>query len=190
MELATAVQQYGYPVVFVGSVLEGETVLTLAGLAAHRGYLSLQWVIAIAALGGFLGDQLYFALGRRYGARLLDRYPRLALPMSRATSILERHNAWLIIAMRFMYGLRTAGPLAVGMSRIGWLQFAALNALGAVLWAPLFVGAGYLLGDVLERLLGDLKAIEHWLFAGLVVVGVALWLAGRRRERFTQSRTR
>jgi membrane protein DedA with SNARE-associated domain len=181
MDLGGAVQQYGYPVLFVGSLLEGETVLALAGLAAHRGYLSLPWVMAIAAAGGFLGDQLYFVLGRRFGARLLRRYPRLAPPIGRTTALLERHDSWLIIAMRFMYGLRTAGPLAVGMSRIGWLRFASLNVLGALLWAPVFVGVGYLLGDVLERLLGDLKRIEHWVFAGLAIIGIVLWLAGRRR---------
>lgn len=182
MDLGGAVQQYGYPVVFVGSLLEGETVLGLAGLAAHRGYLSLQWVMAIAAFGGFLGDQLYFLLGRRFGARLLRRYPRLVPTVDRTTALLERHDTWLIIAMRFMYGLRTAGPLAVGMSRVGWLRFASLTLVGSLIWAPLFVGAGYVLGDVLERLLGDLQRIEHWLFAALALIGIALWLISRRRK--------
>lgn len=181
MDLASAVQQYGYPAVFAGSLLEGETVLALAGLAAHRGYLALHWVVALGALGGFLGDQIYFALGRRYGERLVERWPRLAAPLARAAPLVERHGAWLVVGVRFMYGLRIAGPVALGMSRIGWLRFAGFNLLGAALWAPLFAGAGYLLGDALEGVLGDFKRIEHWVFAALAVLGLAAWLALRRR---------
>lgn len=190
MDLAVAVQHYGYPAVFLGSLLEGETVLALGGLAAHRGYLSLPWVIAIAAAGGFLGDQIFFVLGRRYGARLLARYPRLAPGIARADALLERYDAGLIIGMRFIYGLRMSGALAIGMSRIHWLRFAVLNLVGALLWAPLVAGAGYLFGDVLERLLGDLERIEHWAFAAVALIGIGLWLAGRRRERLKRSHMR
>jgi membrane protein DedA with SNARE-associated domain len=180
VDLGAAIQQYGYPVVFVGSLLEGETVLALGGLAAHRGYLDLPWVIACAAAGGFLGDQAFFALGRLYGERLVERHPRLAPAVGRARALLEGYDAWVVIGVRFMYGLRTAGPFAMGMTRIGWLRFSGLNLVGALLWAPLFVAAGYLFGEVLERLLGNLKRFEHWLFAALVAAGLAFWLAHRR----------
>ena len=53
----------------VGSVLEGETLLVLAGLAARRGYLSLQWVVVVAATGAFIGDQICFFVGRRLNPR-------------------------------------------------------------------------------------------------------------------------
>jgi membrane protein DedA with SNARE-associated domain len=88
MDLAVAVQHCGYPAVFLGSL--------------HRGYLSLPWVIAVAAAGGFLGDQFAFIAGRRYGGRLMARYPRLAPGIERADALLERYDAGLIIAMRFI----------------------------------------------------------------------------------------
>jgi membrane protein DedA with SNARE-associated domain len=49
MDLASLIQNWGYPAVFAGSLIEGETILALAALAAHRGYLALPWVIAAAA---------------------------------------------------------------------------------------------------------------------------------------------
>ena len=82
-----------------------------------------------------------------------------------------------------MYGLRIAGLIALGMSRIGWLRFAGLNLVGALLWAPLFVAAGYMLGAALELLMDDLERIEHWIFIALVMIGITTWLACRRRER-------
>jgi membrane protein DedA with SNARE-associated domain len=90
-----------------------------------------------------------------------------------------------VIGVRFMYGLRIAGPVALGMRRIGWLRFAGFNFLGAALWAPLFVGLGYLFGDALERVLGELHRIEHSAFAILTLAGVAAWLGVRRYRRGT-----
>src|SRR5688572_910679 len=106
MDLAALIQQYGYAAVFVGSVLEGETLLALAGVAAHRGYLSLHWVMAVAAAGAFLGDQLCFLIGRRFGGLVLARWPRFEAPIARADALLARRGAVLVIGLRFMYGLR------------------------------------------------------------------------------------
>ena len=82
MDVATLVHSYGYAAVFVGSFLEGETVAALGGLAAHRGYLALPWVIAIAAAGGFLSDQVFFGVGRLGGVRVVARSPICALASS------------------------------------------------------------------------------------------------------------
>jgi membrane protein DedA with SNARE-associated domain len=187
MDLAAFVQTYGYAAVFLGSFLEGETVLALGGLAAHRGYLALPWVIAIAAAGGFLGDQVYFGIGRLGGARLVARFPNLRPGVERATRLLHRYAVPLIIGIRFTYGLRIVGPMAIGMSGVHWLRFALLNFVGAVLWALVVVGIGYVLGDTLTWLLGDLTRIEKWAFAALLAVGIALaavlQVRGRRKAR-------
>ena len=187
MDLAALVHTYGYATVFVGSFLEGETVLALGGLAANRGYLALPWVIAIAAAGGFLGDQVYFGIGRLGGARLVARFPNLRPGVERATRLLHRYAVPLIIGIRFTYGLRIVGPMAIGMSGVHWLRFALLNFVGAVLWALVVVGIGYVLGDTLTWLLGDLTRIEKWAFAALLAVGIALaavlQVRGRRKAR-------
>ena len=183
MDLAAAIEQYGYVAVFVGSVLEGETLLVLAGLAAQRGYLSLEWVIAVAAAGAFLGDQLCFITGRWFGGRVLARWPRLEPSIARADALLERRGGVIVVGLRFIYGLRTAGVLAIGMSRMNWLHFASLNLLGVLLWAPIVAGAGYLLGNAVEPLLKHLRLAEYYVFAAVILVGVTVWLLRRRRKR-------
>src|SRR5258706_12995342 len=75
MDLPALIDSYGYATVLAGAFLEGETILALAGLAAYRGYLDIGVVIALAMTAGFLGDQFYFFLGRRHGARILARFP-------------------------------------------------------------------------------------------------------------------
>lgn len=83
--------------------------------------------------------------------------------------------------MRFTYGLRLAGVLAVGMSRMSWWRFASLDLLGALLWAPLIAGAGYLLAGAVEGLLTDLKHVEYVVLAALVIVVIGFTLVRRRR---------
>jgi membrane protein DedA with SNARE-associated domain len=184
MDLASLIQNWGYPAVFAGTLIEGETILALAAVAAHQGYLSLPWVIAAAAAGGFLGDQIYFLVGRFGGDRVLARWPRLRPGAERVRQLLERYDTPLILGVRFLYGLRTVGPIAIGMSRVPWLRFATFNLVGAIAWAGLVAGLGYALGEALTRLLGDLKHIEEWVFGGVLVVGVATiaWLRRRGRR--------
>jgi len=43
MDLQSFIENYGYAAILIGTFLEGETILVLAGLAAHQGYLVLPW---------------------------------------------------------------------------------------------------------------------------------------------------
>ena len=64
--LESLIDTYGYIAIFIGTLLEGETVLVLGGFAAFRGYLSLPYVILTAFIGSMLGDQFFFYLGRTH----------------------------------------------------------------------------------------------------------------------------
>jgi membrane protein DedA with SNARE-associated domain len=183
MDLAQLVQEWGYPVVFVGTLLEGETVLLLAGFAAHSGYLELDWVIATAAAGGLLGEQIWFLVGRRHGEQLLARFPRLRPKAERMRALLARYNLPVILSLRFLYGLRTVGPIAIGMSPVPWTRFAALDFVAALVWATAVACVGYVFGSGLEMWLGGLKRIEHLLALLLVAGGLVLWWMRMRTSR-------
>jgi membrane protein DedA with SNARE-associated domain len=182
MDIAALISQYGYLTLFVGALLEGETVLILAGFAAHQGYLQLHWVVLIALIGGFLGDQFYFWLGRRHGGWVLSAYPRLVPVFKRADVLIDRYHEVLIVGIRFLYGLRTVGPMALGMSAVLAWRFIVFNLLGAVIWAITIGGAGYLFGNALELFMQDVKKIEQTLLIVLVLAGLAIW--GWRRYKF------
>jgi membrane protein DedA with SNARE-associated domain len=164
------IEKYGYLATFVGTLAEGESLLILCGLAAHRGYLALPFVIAVGAVGGALGDIGFFLLGRYYGARLLARYPRYAPAADRVRGMIERFPVATIVGVRFMYGLRTAGPAVIGTTRVSLPLFVALNAVGAIVWSACWAGAGYLVGKAAEELLGDLARIEREVFGGALIV--------------------
>jgi membrane protein DedA with SNARE-associated domain len=174
--------EYGYWAVLGGTLLEGEVVLLLAGFAAQQGVLYLPAVIAVAFCGGVIGDEGFYFLGRSYGSALLSRWPSLQAPAARVTSLLQLHHSWVIVGVRFAYGLRIAGPIVIGASGIPILRFLSFNMIGAAIWAPLVAGAGYLFGESIAWLVPRLGAFEA---VGLVVIatiaaGVA-WMKARRR---------
>lgn len=90
MSLKELIAAYGYYAVFLGSITEGETVLVLGGIAAHRGYLDLLGVMAAAFTGGWLGDLTYFFFGRRHGNAFLARFPALRPRASKVRRPIEQ----------------------------------------------------------------------------------------------------
>lgn len=175
---------HGYLLLALGCLLEGESVLVLAGFAAHRGWLDPVAVVAIAALAGFTGDQALFWLGRRHGARVLARWPAAAANSARVQALLARWRDGVVVGVRFAYGLRLAGPFLLGLSDLGAWRFAALNALGACVWALLFGTLGWFFGDAAEALLGDLHRWEGGLFVALAALLVLAWFVRRWRAPF------
>lgn len=173
VDIVALIQDYGYPVVAVGTFLEGEAVLLAAGFSAHRGYLSLPIVIGIATLASFCGDQLYFFLGRRYGESIIARFPGMRRSADRMQAMVVRYKTPIVLAIRFLYGLRIAGPLAIGMSNaVHWRTFVALNLIGALVWACIVAGIGYLFANAIEIVLKDLRKYE--LLIGIALVAAVL----------------
>jgi membrane protein DedA with SNARE-associated domain len=177
MDLSELIEAYGYWVVLAGTLLEGETVLLLAGYAAYSGLLELHWVIGVAIFGSFMGDQLWFYLGRTRGQSFLAKYPSYAAPAARAQALLDKYHTPIILALRFLYGLRTVLPFVIGMSsRITALRFQVLNFLGAVLWASSGAVAGYLFGNAIEVILGNIHRYEKFILASMAIAGLSYWL--------------
>ncbi|EAO1485843.1 DedA family protein [Salmonella enterica] len=183
MDINTLITHYGYAALVIGSMAEGETVTLLGGVAAHQGLLKFPVVAAAVALGGMMGDQLLYLLGRCYGGKILRRFPRYHTKIRRAQKMIQRHPYLFVIGTRFMYGFRVVGPLLIGASRLPPKIFLPLNIVGALIWALLFTTLGYLGGEVIAPWLHDLdQHLRHgvWLILAIVlVVGVRWWLKRR-----------
>jgi membrane protein DedA with SNARE-associated domain len=183
MTLVTLIETHGYWVLAIGCLLEGETVLVLAGFAAHRGYLDPFVVFGLATTMGFFGDQFYFWLGRHHGPAVLARWPSVARQSGQLDKLLLRYHAGVIIGIRFAYGLRIAGPVLMGMSLISAYRFVFFNALGALLWAALIGSLGWVFGHAAEVALGDIRNLEFWLLLAVGGLGLLIWWFRKWRAR-------
>jgi membrane protein DedA with SNARE-associated domain len=173
--LEILIQHYGYLAIVVGTFFEGEAVLLLGGFAAHRGYLDLTGVMAAAFAGSLVGDWLYFEIGRRKGMAFLERRPAWQKSLARVLAMVHTHQTLLVLSFRFVYGIRTVTPFALGASGVSRARFVPLNLVSAALWASSFGALGYVLGNTIEVVLGDVRRYERVAFAAIVIAGLALW---------------
>ena len=173
---------YGYPILFLGTLLEGETPLLIASFLAHRGYLKLPWVIAVAFAGTLSADQFFFYLGRLNGESILKRRPKWREKIEKASSLLDKYHTLIMFGFRFVYGFRTLTPFVIGMSGFSPVRFLLLNTIGAILWSTTFAYAGYALGEAVEIILGDVKRFELWIVGCIAAVAVVLWFLHRRKK--------
>ncbi|WP_243358388.1 VTT domain-containing protein [Fundidesulfovibrio terrae] len=136
----------------VTTALPSDTVLFAVGALAARGAdLSLWWTLMLMMLAAFLGDSLNFACGRYLGAHFFAsrRIPFIsAESLAKAHDYYERHGGATIVASRFVPVLRAFAPLVGGIVRMEWREFLKYNAIGKLLWTPLYLFGGYFFGQI------------------------------------------
>lgn len=176
MSLAALLEHYGYLAVFVGTFVEGESMLLLGGYAAHMGYLTLPWVLATAYVAAVASDQLYFRVGRRFGHQLLARRPRLRSKVAIALAIVERHSTLAVFATRFLWGFRIALPVAIGMSSMPARRYLALNLVAGALWSAVIGSIGFASARLLSYVIADLYRYEVPIIVALVLLALAVVL--------------
>ena len=188
MDINHLISQYGYAALIIGSMAEGETITLLGGVAAHQGLLKFPLVVISVALGGMIGDQVLYLLGRKFGGRLLKRFSHHQARIRKAQRLINSRPKLFVIGTRFMYGFRVIGPLLIGASGLPPKIFLPLNILGALIWALLFTTLGYLGGEAIGPWLHHLdKHLKHiiWLALAVALVVALRWWFKRREKRST-----
>ena len=189
--LTDALATYGYWAIFVliaiesaGIPVPGETMLLAASVYAgttHQLHLAL--IVAAAAAGAIVGDNVGFVLGREGGERLLRRYGHLVRLNERRLKVgrylFLRHGGKVVFWGRFVAVLRMWAAFLAGTNRMPWTRFLVYNAAGGAAWATLYGVGGYMLGsDVLDQG-GPVRILTLGL---ALVVGIAVPLMLHRYE--------
>jgi membrane protein DedA with SNARE-associated domain len=124
-----------YLAVFVAAAVEGEVILVSASILVSLGQLGALGVFVAAALGGSVGDQFFFYALRSRLRPWLNRFPRLARRGDEAAASIEQHATAMILACRFLPGLRIAIPTACAYAGISAVRFTVFNLVGSLAWA-------------------------------------------------------
>jgi membrane-associated protein len=161
-------------------VVPSETAVITAGVVAAQGDLSIGVVLAAAAVGAFLGDNLTYWIGRRFGHRAAGRFLRGEKgrrALTWATNTLDERGGLLIVVARFIPGGRIATMLAAGTVGYPWLRrFVPYDAVAATFWACYAGLLGYFGGKAFQN--STWKAL---LVAFVIAGGIALAIEGMRR---------
>lgn len=165
---------YGYLVVLLGTVLEGDATLLTASFLARRGYLSFLSVICLAGFATIAANQMYFEFARRSGPAILNAYPAAARRVGRIYGWLPRYGGPLVIASRFLLGFRTLVPMVCGASGMNRWRFLAWNVSGAALWLASIGSAGYLGAHALTVFIDGIERHDVAVAAGIAIAAVSV----------------
>lgn len=157
------IKEYGYVILFIWSILEGEMGLIMGGILSHTGHMSLPIAIFVAGLGGFAGDQIYFYIGRYNKKYIYKKLRNQRRKFAIAHILLKKHGWPIIFMQRYLYGLRTVIPMSIGLTRYSGGKFAIINLLSAWIWAAVTITPAYILGDEILNILE--YASQYWYFA-------------------------
>lgn len=168
---------------WLGLVVPGEPVVLLLSAMLDSAPGALVLFLAVA-LGGSLGDQLGYLVGRRSGGRLRDSavIRRLGVDgWDRAVEALERRGAQAVFLTRLVPVLRCLTPTAAGVAGVPYRSFLAASLLGSLLWSAVYVGVGSLVRATLDTVRQYLGATGWVLLFALVVVVTIVAIARFRR---------
>jgi len=188
--------RYGYWVIFLGVMLEnaglplpGETVLLFGGFLAFQGKVRMPAVVGAAIAGATLGDSLGFLIGRYGGTALVEgtvrRYGWLRARYDAAHQLFLRYGHWAVFTARFIAGLRVFSGILAGVLLMPYPRFLFFNFTGAVCWAFVIGGAGFMFGSSWERVASFLAQVDRAVLVialGLAAaVTVLHWMRVRKR---------
>ena len=160
MNLASWHDQMAYLAVFIAAIIEGEVVFVAASVLVGLGQLDFWGVFLAAALGGSAGDQFYFYALRGRLRRWLERFPTLQKKQEQVAFFVKKNTTGVILASRFLPGLRMAIPVACAHADVSPIRFSIFSLISSAGWAAAI-----------------LLVVTHYGPASLVYFGVNVWWA-------------
>jgi len=189
--IITLIREYGVGIVFLNVLVEQlgapipayPVMVVAAAIQGQGGVLSQQgWLVAVAVAAALLADSVWFALGRRYGRRVLARLCRISLSpdscVQNTESLYARWGAKSLVIAKFVPGFASIASALAGAVGTRAGRFLWFDGLGALLWVGSAALLGGLFSSAVEDLLDVLAQLGFW---GLLLVAAALALFVARR---------
>jgi len=175
--------KFGYPALFLGCLLEGESVLIAAGFLARSGYLDLNLVMLIALAATYTADVTIYFLGRKKGEGIISKFPVARTYYPKVKTLFDRYGIWAIFITRYLYGLRLATAGFLGLMKMRRRKYLPFAFLSCTIWAILIGSLGYVFGASLEALIGQIKHYEKIVVVLIIVAGMGILLIRRVRSK-------
>ncbi|MFZ9708109.1 MAG: DedA family protein [Steroidobacteraceae bacterium] len=133
--------------------LPGDSLLFAVGTLAAidtSGNLDASTAAALLVVAAILGNSCNYAIGKFIGPPAFSgRYRLLKVDYLRQTeAYFAKHGGKTVVLSRFLPILRTFAPFVAGVARMHYGRFQTYNVLGACSWVSLFLGGGYLFGNI------------------------------------------
>ena len=164
------IQDWGYVALFLYSFGGGFVGLIFAGVLSYAGDLNIYVSIIVAGISNFLGDQFLFFLARKnknYAKDMMKKYGR---KIALAHLLMKKYGSFVIFVQKYIYGIKTLVPLAMGITKYSAVKFSIFNAMAAVLWACVIGYASFTAGEYILSLGEDFKYVGLFTIVLIILV--------------------
>ena len=151
------IQDWGYIVLFGYSFGGGFFALAVAGVLSFAGELNIYTTIVVALSANFIGDQFLFMIAKNnkeYAKKLMKNHQR---KIAYSQLLMRKYGPAVILLQKYIYGVKTLVPLAMGLTKYDVKKFAVYNFIGAVIWAVVIGTLAYILGELVYTYVEDFK---------------------------------
>lgn len=156
-EMLTSLSTYGYLILFFYSLGGGMVAIIAAGVLSSIGKMDITLSIIIATLGNIIGDSLIFYLSRYNKKEFMPYLKKQRRNLAFSQILFKNYGSFIIIIKKYIYGLKTIVPIAIGFTKYSFVKFSIFNIIGSVIWG---IGLGllsYFMGDYLIETYNRLK---------------------------------
>lgn len=140
-DMLSNLENYGYVILFLYSFGGGFLALMGAGVLSYTGHMDLTSSILIAFVANFIGDFVLFYMGRYNKKDVMAYMHKHKRKLALSHLLMKKHGSWVIFLQKYVYGVKTLIPLAIGITKYDMKKFAILNLFASAIWA-LVVGLG------------------------------------------------
>ncbi len=152
------IRDWGYIILFLYSFGGGFLALVVAGILSFSGELNIFLVIIVAGAANFVGDQFLFTIARKNKAQAKQMMQKHRRKIAMAHLMMRKYGSWVIFLQKYIYGIKTLIPLAMGLTKYDYKKFILFNIFATALWA-IFIGmASYMMGDLVYTYIEEFKS--------------------------------
>ncbi len=163
------IRDWGYVILFLYSFGGGFLALVVAGILSFSGELNIFVTILVAGVANFIGDQFLFTIARKNKAQAKQMMQKHRRKIAMSHLLMRKYGSWVIFLQKYVYGIKTLIPLAMGLTKYDYKKFMFFNVFATALWAILIGSAAYMLGDLVYTYIDEFKSY------GLALVAIILF---------------
>lgn len=162
------IQDWGYIALFLYTFGGGFVGLAIAGALSYAGDLNIYICVIVATIANFVGSEFLFFLARKnktYAKDIMKKYGR---KVALTHLIMKKYGSFVIFIQKYIYGVKTLVPLAIGLTKYSIIKFTIFNAFASFIWACIIGYLSFVAGKFLLSLTEDFK------YVGVVVLVIII----------------
>jgi len=179
-EILENLTAYGYIILFFYSLGGGFFALAAASVLSSIGKMDLSISITVATLSNFIGDQALLLFTRSNKNQVAEYLKKHRRKLAYSNLLMKKYGTWVIFLQKYIYGVKTLVPIAIGLTKYNAIKFAIYNFIAAIVWAVVVGVSSYLGGKTILSILGKAKE-NPWIMPliGILIISALYFLISK-----------